>query len=527
MMDSDQPKLLVRADAGPKVGTGHVMRTLALGQAWKRRGGNVTFVCGELPNGLVKRIEAEDFHCYKIKQDHCDALDANATTEIAFIVQPHWIVLDGYRFNDAYQQTFKKIDARLMVVDDYQHAAHRNADVILNQNLGALSGHYAGSSQARILTGPEYALLRSEFADFKHDLRNPRQIPNEAKRILVTFGGADPDNWTLKTLQVLSSLGRKNLVVDCVIGAFYKHLDELAKFKKTANLSLRLHRNVDRMSSLMDQVDIAISAGGSTCYELARCGVPSIVHSIADNQQSIVKSMSRNHVMISIDDEDEPSTLAQRESRLARSVRQLINNPERRREMSVGGMQLVDGRGANRIALQMAAFNYRFRAANRQDAETLWRWRNDPEVRSVSFDENLIPFERHQGWLDRRLQDPNTILWIWEKSSGEPVGQVRFELTEENPAIALISIIVDQSRRGRGLGTALIVAASDRLLESNIATRIVARIKPGNAPSEKAFRAAGFHAIEPVIANGKMAFQYALCHKTGTAKSPSTLKKSA
>ncbi len=526
-MESAQSKLLIRADAGPMVGTGHVMRTLALGQAWKRQGGSVAFVCGDLPHGLFKTIEAEDFQIYQVRNGQCAVADAKDTVEIASAIQPNWIVLDGYRFDDTYQRTFRNIDARLMIIDDHPQARNRRADIVVNQNLKASTDLHHRSGQARILAGPEFALLRSEFTDFHRERRKPRPIRRQARRILITMGGVDPDNWTLKTLQVLSDLNRQRLIVDCVTGPFYEHLTELAHFKKTANLSLRVHRNVDRMSALMERVDLAITSGRSTCFELARCGVPSIVMAIAEDQWPVVQSMSCNNVMISIDCEDWEATKHQREFRLAASVQQLINDPERRREMSASGMQLVDGRGANRIAIQMAASSYRFRKANPGDVETLWRWRNDPEVRSVSLDETRIPFESHQRWMNRRLDDPNTILWVWEDFDGRPVGLVRFELREENPASALISIIVDQTRRGRGLGAVLIVAACDKLTEGSAIEQIVAQIKPGNAPSERAFRAAGFQLIEPVIADGKMAFQYALGRNSSVASTRSTRKKSA
>ena len=93
-------KLLVRAHAGPSVGTGHVMRSLALGQAWKRLGGSVAFAGGELPIGLIAKIQAESFDYYRLDNTLCDRLDAAETAEIARELEADWIVLDGYQFDD-------------------------------------------------------------------------------------------------------------------------------------------------------------------------------------------------------------------------------------------------------------------------------------------------------------------------------------------------------------------------------------------------------------------------------------------
>jgi RimJ/RimL family protein N-acetyltransferase len=241
--------------------------------------------------------------------------------------------------------------------------------------------------------------------------------------------------------------------------------------------------------------------------------------------------MHRNGVMISIDEHQpesgkEAPESAPRETRLIKAIARLIDDPERRRDMSQRGMQLVDGRGAPRIAQKMAASLYPFRAATPADAERMWRWRNDPEVRSVSFNRELIPFDSHQSWLQQRLNDPQSIIRISEDINGMAVGQVRFELVDEGQT-ALISIIVDQTRRGRGLGTLLIAAGCQELFKNHTASRIIAQVKPSNAASEKAFRAAGFQAIEPTIIGGKMALQFVFERETTALPQRPTLQKSA
>jgi RimJ/RimL family protein N-acetyltransferase len=175
--------------------------------------------------------------------------------------------------------------------------------------------------------------------------------------------------------------------------------------------------------------------------------------------------------------------------------------------MSLRGIQMIDGDGAARTVQQLVASLYHFRPATLADAELMWQWRNDAEVRSVSFNKKLIPFEKHQTWLQNRLGDPLSTTWISEDTQGTPVAQIRFDFNAHDQT-ALISIIVDQARRSRGLGKLLIASACQQMLENSPAVRIIAQIKPSNAASEKAFRAAGFQAIEPTIVQGKMALQF-------------------
>lgn len=516
-------QLLIRADVGPGVGTGHLMRTIALGQAWSQNGGEVTVVCGEIPRGLLRRIEAEKFSVQILQNSLCDEADSSELLDVVTSITPNWIVVDGYRFDDEYQKATKTSGSQLLVLDDYQHAQHHHADLILNQNIYADLDQYETSSHSKILAGPSYALLRDEFSKL-----TPKRTAVEARRLLVTFGGADPDNWTLKTLQSLSDLERKRMVVDCVVGACYSNTRELDIFKKSANMNLRIHRNVDRMTTLMSRVDLAITAGGSTCYELARCGVPAVVIAIADNQIPIACAMDDQGIMVSIAG-DSGNTLGT-------TINQLLKDPVAREAMSKRGQSLVDGRGAQRIVGEMVSMQdannriqiapvdavseeksmsptrsleFNFREASIEDAKSILQWRNDPEVRSVSFHNDFISLADHQQWMAEKLADANTKIWISEDEAGKAIGQLRFDFSQ-NGEQAVISIIVDQARRGRGFGRMLITSSTRKIFATTKTQTIIAQIKPGNTASERAFRAAGFRAIEPTIVNGKMALQYSL-----------------
>lgn len=548
-MKFNQLKLLIRADAGPRVGTGHVMRMIALGQSWLRsaagQGGSVAFVGGELPGGLIRKIKAESFEYHRLDNHQSDSADAIETGGFAHALSADWIALDGYSFGDSYQQCLRTqvpSQTRLLVVDDYQHASHQVVDAILNQNVYADRAYYAGKPPSIILAGSAYGLLRSEFAGelaadsiaFQRSTTSPpaKRIPQAARRVLVTFGGADVDNWTLAILETLAELGNSRLVVDAVVGACNPHLPTLEQFKSSSSLNLRLHQNVDRMSSLMARTDLAITAGGSTCYELARCGVPAIVIPIANNQIAVAQAMDALGVMKQIAPPSLPIPLTAAEPAttehaaspnairhtIAVEIKRLLADPIRRQTMSDRGTLLVDGRGGERVVEHLNGLALRLRNATSDDAELLWQWRNDPEVRSVSFQSLPIPWPDHLNWIRERVaeqalplrgfdDDQSTLLWMCE-AAGEVVGQVRFDKLSNDPSTALISIVVDQANRGRGLGKALITKACRQFFEVSHCDQVTAQIKPGNVASEKAFRAVGFAPIEPAVVQQSIALQY-------------------
>lgn len=124
-----------------------------------------------------------------------------------------------------------------------------------------------------------------------------------------------------------------------------------------------------------------------------------------------------------------------------------------------------------------------------QDSRSLWEWRNDPLTREASFNSQEIPFEQHQRWFLGRLNDTQTRIFIIVNSQRREVGYVRFnQLGEE----AEVSIALDPKERGKGYGPVAIKAGAELVLTIGLARRIIARIKPSNEDSAKAFTRAGF-----------------------------------
>src|SRR2546422_2792229 len=183
------------------MGTGHIMRCLALAQAWQDAGGQPVFAMTESLPALDARLEAERFSI-----EHLDAApgsdsDAQQTAQLAGRLSAHWVVLDGYHFDECYERSVKKHGPQLLVMDDYGHGPHTEADLLVNQNLHANGSVYVGPNEhRRLLLGPGYALLRREFIRCRSW---KREVPEVASKLLVTLGGTDADNVTLKVIQAL------------------------------------------------------------------------------------------------------------------------------------------------------------------------------------------------------------------------------------------------------------------------------------------------------------------------------------
>jgi len=292
--------LHIRADADEKIGAGHIMRCIAFAQAWKDQGGEVTFISHCESGALKERIQSEGFRLVAIDHVYPDSSDLTNTLAILkseSADQKHWLVLDGYHFTPEYQNAIRDERYRVMVIDDTNHLSHYHADILLNQNIHAPDLNYHCDENTTLLMGTRYVLLRREFLNYR-DFN--RQIPGRAKNILVTLGGADPDNVTLKVVGALKLLDEQDVAVRIIIGPANPHQEPLRKAIVSADFKAELLINPPNMPELMAWADLAISAGGSTCWELAFMGVPSIVLILAANQAAVAEYLMNKETVVNL-----------------------------------------------------------------------------------------------------------------------------------------------------------------------------------------------------------------------------------
>ena len=136
-MKSKRRSLLIRTDANSHIGTGHLMRCLALAQAWQSQGGEAVFVTECNSEGLLRRLSEEGFQVISIERPHPDPADWWLTSKVLAVYPGAWVVLDGYHFDSSYQLHIKEAEHPLLVIDDKAHLDHYYADVVLNQNIHA------------------------------------------------------------------------------------------------------------------------------------------------------------------------------------------------------------------------------------------------------------------------------------------------------------------------------------------------------------------------------------------------------
>ncbi len=338
---SRENHLIVRVDADSLMGAGHLMRCLALAQGWKARGRDVIFITACRHDGLLHRLSKEGFEIVRLETMHPDSKDWETTSDILAKYSGAWVVLDGYHFDPGYQKLITDSGCHLMLFDDCGEQPFYHAHLILNQNINAESLNYSCRPGAQLLLGTKHVQLRSEF--LLQD-KWQRQIPKIARKILVTMGLNDPNNQVLKVIRALTHVHIDGLEVIIVIGTTNHYLQELQSEVHHLHLPVRFIKNPNSMPELMAWADIAVSAGGSTCWELAFMGLPSILLIMAKNQQEAVKILDARGIFQNAGWFTEIT-----ENNLAQIIEELALDKQRRRSMSEAGRMQVDGFGRGRV----------------------------------------------------------------------------------------------------------------------------------------------------------------------------------
>ena len=297
-------KVVFRVDASLQIGSGHVMRCLTLADELKKTGAKITFITRDHPGNLNQLIENKGHSLEVLSPPSIsDDLQADfvnprieylkwlgvpefkdASETIAKLEKnkPSWLIVDHYGLGLEWELALRPHVEKLMVIDDLADRKH-DCDFLLDQNFYLKGQHRYDDlvpPACTKLLGPEFALLRPEFAEARKKIK-PRT--GEIKRVFVFFGGSDRDNVTAKALEALSHPDLMHLEVDVVIGESNPHKGNIEALVETRSNTF-LHVQVENMAELMARADLALGAGGSTTWERLSLGLPSIVISIAANQ---------------------------------------------------------------------------------------------------------------------------------------------------------------------------------------------------------------------------------------------------
>jgi len=336
--------VIIRADGSDSIGLGHVVRGLSLAGAIERAGGRAGFVCRSLGGLAAKMIGKDAPLVRELPDEVSEGKDAEMTTLAAEGFGATTVVVDHYGLGDRWWRTLRESHSLVAIDDEGRPGLGEAVDLVINQNTGALETWYPGAGQA--LCGPRFALLRNEFL-VRRAVREQRRNRRDAvENLLVTLGGADPKN---STSVVLGGLARVegDFTIHTVVGPGFIHGEALEAGARNDD-RVRLHRAPVDMAELMSMADLGVTGGGTTLYEAAFLGLPVAAVTVAQNQVGLVSAMQDLSVTQGLGRREHLS-----EEQVTRVLGKLVSDAERRLEMSLAGLELVDGLGADRAACEI------------------------------------------------------------------------------------------------------------------------------------------------------------------------------
>ncbi|MBU3142319.1 UDP-2,4-diacetamido-2,4,6-trideoxy-beta-L-altropyranose hydrolase [Clostridium sp. CF012] len=325
-------KIGIRADGGAEIGMGHIMRTLVLAKELSKIH-DVFYIC-KVDNPLsdryrvgIEKVKLSGFEVEKIREDFV-LLDLKD-------IEADLLITDSYDIDEKYFDETKKMFNKTAYIDD-MNLYYFNVDFLINQNLDGVDFNYKVNTDTKLLIGSDYIMLREEFRGISQ-----KYIKEKANDILITVGGGDPHHVTEQLLEYVKTLEYNFHVV---VGPSFDKNNSLKNFENT-NINFYYNAN---MYEVMQKCDIAISACGSTLYELTACGISTLGIVVANNQQGIADKMSKMGLIKNIGWYNQLD-----KDTFVRELNALCNDYGKRNEMYARAKEAIDGNGVNKIVKKL------------------------------------------------------------------------------------------------------------------------------------------------------------------------------
>lgn len=339
--------LYVRADGSAKTGAGHLMRCLTVADEASDRS-EVCFLCGDDDSASFAAGRG-----YKTRVLSAAPFSEEEAGEICRLVRggsPRVrpvLLADSYLITRAYVEELS-LCCDVALMDDMAAEPFYGARWLINYNFFADRDRYVrlyGDKAAPVfLAGADYIPLRPQFREYR---RNGCETESGPKRILITAGGGDHQNITGAIVECLMGEEKlKETEFHVVCGAFHPDLEAVQHLARMRDM-IYVHQNVRDMARLMARCSAAVTAGGTTVYELCAVGVPFVAFSYADNQEELVRYVGEHGV--GIDAGDYRTDSREVLGRIRDGILCLLGRRQEAERFQRAAMERVDGLGARRI----------------------------------------------------------------------------------------------------------------------------------------------------------------------------------
>ncbi|MCS6711042.1 UDP-2,4-diacetamido-2,4,6-trideoxy-beta-L-altropyranose hydrolase [Brachybacterium sp. EF45031] len=479
--------IAIRCDASMHGGIGHLVRALSVADA-ARNAGHSVVLAGSFDSPLAESLLLEAALETAPAPEDLGVLAAEQGASVVHV--------DNYDIGPEARAQVSVSGALLSSMEDSTFG-RRPADVVIDSTIHAERVGRPADGSGEVLLGIAYAPMRAQVREARaHRAASPRPLSDRAD-VLIVMGGTDAMGASATIASVCAraqGIGRIRVI---------SPQQNWAAVRAEAGDGVELITPSPELFEHVCTADLVLSAAGTTAWELACIGVPSLLVAVVDNQVAGYEAALEAGVARGL------GTLDQVRQDPATAVRRLEAGLEDLRSGNPWstGRRTVDGLGAERIvAAWEVALASRLggdsaeitaRPAGPGDSLLLLRWRNDPATRAVSRSTEPVSWESHRSWYYGVLHRSDRCLYVVERAQ-TAVGTVRFDrLASENEAGFSgaeweVSITLAPEARGHGLAGDVLASAQRVFLADHPGIVLVASILPDNAPSQRLFRRAGY-----------------------------------
>lgn len=490
-------KVVFRVDASIWIGSGHVMRCLVLADALKEAAFDVSFACLPQAGDMITYIEQRHHQVIKLTAESSPTTPINDTDYLGWlqrsveqdtvdfinkVAQADIVITDHYAIAQKWQKIIKAaFECKLIAIDDL--VRYHDADCILDQTLGLQSEEY--SSAAVVLAGTDYALLAPQF-NLHRSKALAKSAPLNIPKVLISMGGIDAPNATLSVLKSL--VGKVEATFTVLLSPRAPHYQLVVDW-------CNRHDNIthcdfsDNMALLMLEHDVGIGAPGTTSWERACLGLPSIIIPLADNQKTITKQLVKHKAALAL-------TLNDVEYHIVDTFQVLLSSWKQYHNVNLA---LCDGKGTQRVVLslqqQMSKVDsglFELTLASVADIKLVYDWQCHPKTRQYALNVAVPTWDEHLSWMSMKLTNSEDYFYIVrQRISGEAVGVLR--LDKQKAQQYLVSIFVAPDKYGLGVGSSALQLVN--VVHTDLTLH--ATVLENNKASQHLFEKANFQRVTP------------------------------
>jgi len=353
--------IAIRVDASTLIGSGHVMRCMVLARQLQQQGADVSFICRQATGDLIEPIRAQGYPVVVLPEvvepdaslaegyarwlGVPQAVDAEQSLTALAGCMPQLVVIDHYALDAVWEQPFRERGVSVVVIDDLANRSH-NCQLLIDQNIWPdMQTRYNDRVDAdcKRLLGPEFALLREDFARLR------QQLPEQREHLLAFFGGTDPTGECAKLLKACCQLQQYPMPVVVISGRFNSAQAQLDALQPQLPDWVQLHQLPPDYEDLLCRARYALGASGSSNWERLCLKIPTTIVSVAENQRTLARFLGEQEIVRYLGDGEE--TGPQDYIRELRWIAEHQEDPAAQGAVTLN----IDGLGANRVAEEVIA----------------------------------------------------------------------------------------------------------------------------------------------------------------------------